>query len=209
MAWTVQNKILNKLLKVFLAVLFAAARVVVLLGVALMGLQGVVLLMDSRPEDPERFFGFLLLGLVVAGEIGMYRCKNWWAKAGVAFLFLLSVGAALTAEESCARRSDLCVIHEYNIQNYLKGRTLDSVDFSPPATLQDAVRYFMETDRPVNDLGCPLEIVVEAQHDTCKTRPLPVVAARHISLYDAIRLVAERAGFKMEICDKQVVLKER
>lgn len=209
MAWTVQNRILNKLLKVFLAVLFAAARVVVLLGVALMGLQGGVLLMGSRPDDPDRFFGFLLLGLVVVGEIGMYRCKNWWMKSGVAFLFLLSAVAVSSAAESYAGRSDLCVIHEYNLQNYLKGRTLDSVDFSPPATLQDAARFFMETDRPVNDLGCPLEIVVEARHDAYKTRPLPVVAARHISLYDAIRLVAERAGFKMEIRDKQVVLKER
>lgn len=94
----------------------------------------------------------------------------------------------------------------------LEDAEIDTIDFSPPATLQDAIKFFKErslTSNSFDDSNSPLEIVVEAKNEDYKTRPLPVIAVRKLSFYEAIRQVADRAGFEMAIRDKQVILKER
>lgn len=78
---------------------------------------------------------------------------------------------------------------------------LAKMSFRPPATLKDAVEFFRSVNAPVG-------IRVEAVTDAYAMQPIPELFVTDISFYEAIRLVAESTGFKLEIRGKQVVLKE-
>ena len=203
-----KNRILAKCFKTLLAVLSAFTRVVSLLVVVLAGLFGGFVL--TAAHDMENgIFGLLMLGLAVGVGVGLCRRKvTWWMKVALAVLVLFFVGAVLPSTSFVANRKRRTA-HECFVREGLNEFKIATIDFSPPSTLLDAIKFFKETDRTYSILDWPLEIVVEARNDAYKTRPLPAFSARSISFYNAIQTVADQAGFTMEIRDKQVVLKER
>ena len=85
---------------------------------------------------------------------------------------------------------------------------LPSISFRPPATLKDAVEFFHLANAPVGELEKAIDIRVDADTDAYGKRSIPEIKAFDISLYDAIVLIADSTGFRLEIRDKQVVLKE-
>lgn len=194
---------MDRLLKILKIVAIALARMLVMMLVTATGVVGIMVL---QYRDP---LGWVMLGVVVVGEIGLWRCGKTWKKVfgAVVLVFLCSV--LLYIDGTRRRKDDLQVIHEDNVRNYLKGYEIRTLVFSPPSTLQDAIDYFKTEDKSAGDPAHPLEVVVEAKDETCRKRPLPAVTAQNVSFYDAIKLVADRAGFDMEIHDRQVVLRER
>ena len=85
---------------------------------------------------------------------------------------------------------------------------LSSISFRPPATLKDAVEFFHLASAPVGELEKAIDIRVDADTDAYGKRSIPEIKAFDISLYDAIVLIADSTGFRLEIRGKQVVLKE-
>lgn len=179
-----------------------------LLLVALGGLFGIFVFVAGGGA----LFGLLLLGLAIGGGIGLFRDKvTKWVVVDLVVLFLLFAGAILPSTTFVTARQKRAA-HECFLRMCLEDAEIDTIDFSPPATLQDAIKFFKERSLKSNsfdDSNSPLEIVVEAKSEDYKTRPLPVIAVRKLSFYEAIRQVADRAGFEMAIRDKQVILKER
>ena len=85
---------------------------------------------------------------------------------------------------------------------------LPSISFRPSATLKDAVEFFHLASAPVGEREKAIDIRVDAVTDAYGKRSIPEIKAFDISLYDAIKLIADSTGFRLEIRGKQVVLKE-
>ena len=85
---------------------------------------------------------------------------------------------------------------------------LPSISFRPPATLKDAVEFFHLASAPVGEREKAIDIRVDAVTDAYGKRSIPEIKAFDISLYDAIKLIADSTGFRLEIRGNQVVLKE-
>lgn len=85
---------------------------------------------------------------------------------------------------------------------------LASISFCPPATFEDAVEFFRRASAPVGRRETEIDIRIEAVTENYKTNPISEFSADDIPLYEAIKLVADLSGFRIEIRGKQVILKE-
>ena len=85
---------------------------------------------------------------------------------------------------------------------------LVAISFRPPATLKDAVEFFHLASAPVGEREKAIDIRVDAVTDAYGKRSIPEIKAFDIPLYDAIKLIADSTGFRLEIRGNQVVLKE-
>lgn len=139
----------------------------------------------------------------------MCRLKKRWPKVCIAVGLGLGLYVLVFAPSVDWRHWGWRSTRVSCLETYLKEREISSMGFYPPSTLQTALDYFEVQGKSGVGLERPLEILVQSKDEACKTRPLPIIVAQEISFYDAIKLVADRAGFEMEIRDHQVVLKER
>ena len=97
---------------------------------------------------------------------------------------------------------------ERELLHRMRETRLATMSFRPPATLKDVVEFFRSASAPVGERDEAIDIRVEAVTDAYATQPIPELSAWDISFYDAIRLIAECVGFKLEIRGTQVVIKE-
>ena len=180
--------------------------------------NGISIILKTLKGDAEKT---LLTSDFSVKDVSLYEavdafCKStgYQFKIDGGYLEIFPAGVTIpdidrtepTEEELCGH--ELVKDEERALLYHLLELRLPSISFRPPATLKDAVEFFRLASAPIGEREKEIAIRVEAVTNAYSTQPIPELSATDIPLYEAIKLVADCTGFRIEIRGAQVVFTE-